>query len=224
MLPAGRPRARRPAGQAARAVVRVRASSDRPRGAHAAHAAGGAGLRRCSGGGGVPRAGLGDGAAAGACQAAHQADPDPLRGARPGSAAGTATAGAGGDLRLLRDRLVGRGAVPRRRARRPAARRTRGLGPRGPRHALPRACRRARPSSYLPLEEQDPATWDAQLIAEGEAYRRRATPGPLGRFQCEAAMQAVHCARARTGTAVTARLDGAAAGLARSTPLPATEP
>lgn len=96
-------------------------------------------------------------------------------------------------------------------------------------------------SSYLPLEEQDPTTWDVELIAEGEAYLRRATPGPLGRFQCEAAVQAVHCARAATGrtdwaalrtlytalqrlaptlggavalAAVTGRLDGPAAGLA----------
>ncbi|GGL92342.1 DNA-directed RNA polymerase sigma-70 factor [Nakamurella endophytica] len=65
---------------------------------------------------------------------------------------------------------------------------------------LSRARRRgAAPSTYLPLEDQDPATWDAALIAEGESYLRRATPGPLGRFQCEAAVHAVHCARARTG-------------------------
>ncbi|RJK94747.1 RNA polymerase sigma factor [Vallicoccus soli] len=99
----------------------------------------------------------------------------------------------------------------------------------------------APPGAYLPLDEQDPRTWDGALVAEGEAYLRRATPGPLGRFQCEAAIQAVHCARARTGTtdwaalrtlhtalqrlaptlggavalaAVTGRVDGAAAGLA----------
>jgi predicted RNA polymerase sigma factor len=54
----------------------------------------------------------------------------------------------------------------------------------------------------LPLDEQDPARWDAALIAEGEALLRRAARcgEPLGRFQLEAAIQAVHCDRARSGT------------------------
>jgi len=52
---------------------------------------------------------------------------------------------------------------------------------------------------YVPLEEQDTASWHVDLIAEGEAYLRRATAAPPGRFQLEAAIQAVHCARARTG-------------------------
>jgi RNA polymerase sigma-70 factor (ECF subfamily) len=52
---------------------------------------------------------------------------------------------------------------------------------------------------YVPLDEQDTAAWDADLIAEGEVYLRRATAAPPGRFQLEAAVQAVHCARARTG-------------------------
>lgn len=54
---------------------------------------------------------------------------------------------------------------------------------------------------YLPLQEQDPDDWDRGLIAEGEAYLRRAErPGRApGRFQLEAAIQAVHCDRARTG-------------------------
>ena len=61
-----------------------------------------------------------------------------------------------------------------------------------------RAAGRAGP--YVPLEEQDLAAWDAELIAEGEIYLRRATsPGPPGRFQLEAAIQAVHCDRRRTG-------------------------
>jgi RNA polymerase sigma-70 factor (ECF subfamily) len=94
---------------------------------------------------------------------------------------------------------------------------------------------------YVPLDEQDPASWNVDLIAEGEAYLRRATAAPPGRFQLEAAIQAVHCARARTGTtdwvalrtlyralvlvarslgaqvalaSVVGRLDGPAAGLA----------
>lgn len=55
-------------------------------------------------------------------------------------------------------------------------------------------------AAYLPLEEQDPGDWDARLIAEGEAYLQRAAdPGRPGRFQLEAAIQAVHCDRRRTG-------------------------
>ena len=55
---------------------------------------------------------------------------------------------------------------------------------------------------WPPLDEQDPALWDAELIAEGRALLRRASAlgAPLGRFQLEAAIQAVHCDRARTGT------------------------
>ncbi|GII84548.1 DNA-directed RNA polymerase sigma-70 factor [Sphaerisporangium siamense] len=54
---------------------------------------------------------------------------------------------------------------------------------------------------YLPLEDQDPDEWDRRLIAEGESYLRRAErPGRApGRFQLEAAIQAVHCDRARSG-------------------------
>lgn len=57
-----------------------------------------------------------------------------------------------------------------------------------------------RSSEFVPLDEQDPQTWDAALIAEGEAYLRRARPTDApGRFQLEAAIQAVHCDRLRTG-------------------------
>ena len=49
---------------------------------------------------------------------------------------------------------------------------------------------------FVPLDEQDMRAWDIILIAEGESYLRRATrPGAPGRFQLEAAIQAVHCAR-----------------------------
>jgi RNA polymerase sigma-70 factor (ECF subfamily) len=56
-----------------------------------------------------------------------------------------------------------------------------------------------RPGEYVPLDEQDPTSWDPALIAEGEAYLRRAGAGVPGRFRLEAAIQAVHCARAVTG-------------------------
>ncbi len=51
------------------------------------------------------------------------------------------------------------------------------------------------------LDEQDTALWDRTLIAEGEALLQRAYAlgAPLGRFQLEAAIQSVHCDRARTG-------------------------
>lgn len=53
---------------------------------------------------------------------------------------------------------------------------------------------------YLPLDQQDPAGWDEACIAAGEEYLRRAErPGQApGRFQLEAAIQAVHCSRIRT--------------------------
>ena len=55
---------------------------------------------------------------------------------------------------------------------------------------------------FVPLEEQDPLTWDAELIAQGETYLRRAAAvavGLPGRLQLEAAMQAVHVARRYSG-------------------------
>jgi RNA polymerase sigma-70 factor (ECF subfamily) len=54
---------------------------------------------------------------------------------------------------------------------------------------------------WPPLDEQDTALWDRSLIAEGEALLRRAYAlgAPLGRFQLEAAIQAAHCDRVRTG-------------------------
>ncbi len=52
----------------------------------------------------------------------------------------------------------------------------------------------------VPLDEQDPSLWDAELIALGERYLHRAHAlGRVGRFQIEAAIQSVHCARATSG-------------------------
>jgi predicted RNA polymerase sigma factor len=48
----------------------------------------------------------------------------------------------------------------------------------------------------VPLDEQDPALWNAELIERGEAALRRAhSLGSIGRFQLEAAIQSAHCAR-----------------------------
>lgn len=55
-------------------------------------------------------------------------------------------------------------------------------------------------NEFVPLSEQDPARWDRELIADGERYLHRAHAlGDPGRFQIEAAIQSVHCARAVTG-------------------------
>jgi RNA polymerase sigma-70 factor (ECF subfamily) len=94
----------------------------------------------------------------------------------------------------------------------------------------------------VPLAEQDPSLWNQHLISRAHEHLRAAhARGQLGRFQLEAAIQAVHCARGRDGTtdwpalldlhrilhavapslgssvalaAVTAEVDGPAAGLA----------
>lgn len=63
------------------------------------------------------------------------------------------------------------------------------------------AARRDSNQRPVPLHEQDPTAWDAGLIARGEAHLVKAHAlGRVGRFQLEAAMQSVHCARATTGT------------------------
>jgi predicted RNA polymerase sigma factor len=49
---------------------------------------------------------------------------------------------------------------------------------------------------FVPLDDQDPARWDRQLIERGAALLSRAhAAGRPGRFQYEAAIQAAHCAR-----------------------------
>jgi len=95
---------------------------------------------------------------------------------------------------------------------------------------------------FVPLADQDPSRWDPRLIGRAHEHLRAAhARGRLGRFQLEAAIQAVHCARGRDGAtdwpalltlhrvlhavapslgssvalaAVTAEVDGPAAGLA----------
>jgi predicted RNA polymerase sigma factor len=105
---------------------------------------------------------------------------------------------------------------------------------------------------FVPLAEQDPSLWNAALISRAHEHLRAAyAHGQVGRFQLEAAIQAVHCARGRDGgtdwptlltlhrilhsvapslgsgvalAAVTAEVDGPAAGLAILDALPAGEP
>ncbi|GAA4396029.1 RNA polymerase sigma factor [Tsukamurella soli] len=101
--------------------------------------------------------------------------------------------------------------------------------------------------TFVPLPQQDPSEWDRVLLDHGRARLRTAHDaaaagrGGLGRFQLEAAISAVHCARDESGVtdwatlrelhdvlarlaptlggtvaraAVVAETDGAAAGLA----------
>ncbi|MGI1661949.1 RNA polymerase sigma factor [Palleronia sp. KMU-117] len=63
-----------------------------------------------------------------------------------------------------------------------------------------RPARRGAEGAYVALEDQNPALWDAAMIAEADAVMRRATANPtLGRYQIEAAIEAVHSDRRRTG-------------------------
>ncbi|MGN8027735.1 RNA polymerase sigma factor [Microbacterium sp. 22242] len=78
---------------------------------------------------------------------------------------------------------------------------------------------------WPPLDEQDPALWDRALIAEGETLLHRAARvsgiaegGEPGRFQLEAAIQSVHCDRARTGVTDRATLLRLYRGLVRIAP------
>jgi RNA polymerase sigma-70 factor (ECF subfamily) len=63
-----------------------------------------------------------------------------------------------------------------------------------------RGARRNARGEYVPLVDQDPALWNAELIEEAEALLYRAsTMGVIGRFQLEAAVQSAHVVRRRTG-------------------------
>ena len=63
-----------------------------------------------------------------------------------------------------------------------------------------RSARRNREGDYIPLAQQDPALWNAQMIAEAESLLHRAgTMNIVGRYQLEAAIQSAHAARALIG-------------------------
>lgn len=65
-----------------------------------------------------------------------------------------------------------------------------------------RRARRQEYGEYVPLAEQDPALWDAEMIAEAEALLQRASElGSIGRYQLEGALQSAHVHRCRTGRA-----------------------
>ena len=65
-----------------------------------------------------------------------------------------------------------------------------------------RRARRDTNGDYVPLAEQDPALWDATMIAEAEVLLLRASAlGSIGRYQLEGALQSAHVDRRRTGRA-----------------------
>jgi predicted RNA polymerase sigma factor len=65
-----------------------------------------------------------------------------------------------------------------------------------------RHARRDERGAYVPLAEQDPAHWNAEMIDEAESLLRRAAAfGAIGRYQLEGALQSAHVARRRTGSA-----------------------
>ena len=71
-----------------------------------------------------------------------------------------------------------------------------------------RATRRGADGEYVPLTDQDTASWDELLIVEAEALLRRAsTGGAVGRYQLEAAVQSAHVIRRRTGRADWAAIE-----------------
>jgi RNA polymerase sigma-70 factor, ECF subfamily len=65
-----------------------------------------------------------------------------------------------------------------------------------------RGARRNAAGDYVPLAEQDPALWDADLIAEAEALLLAASRmGAVDRYQLEAAVQSAHAVRRTAGRA-----------------------
>ncbi|NTF43168.1 RNA polymerase subunit sigma-70 [Rhizobium sp. AC27/96] len=63
-----------------------------------------------------------------------------------------------------------------------------------------RGARRDADGQYVPLDEQDTALWDAEMIAEADRLLRQAgASGHFGPFQCQAAIQSVHADRRRSG-------------------------
>jgi RNA polymerase sigma-70 factor, ECF subfamily len=71
-----------------------------------------------------------------------------------------------------------------------------------------RGARRDSQGDYIPLAQQDTATWDESLIAQAEATLRQASEaGTLGRYQIEAAIQSAHVVRRRTGSADWAAIE-----------------
>jgi RNA polymerase sigma-70 factor (ECF subfamily) len=64
-----------------------------------------------------------------------------------------------------------------------------------------RAVARRKDGEYVPLAEQDPASWDGETLYEAERLLRKAfAMNEIGRYQLEAALQSAHVLRMCTGT------------------------
>ena len=84
-----------------------------------------------------------------------------------------------------------------------------------------RAARRDASGSYVPLDEQDTALWDTDMIEEAESLLLRAsTMGMIGRYQLEAAVQSAHAARRLTGRSDWASIERLYAALSAMTNSP----
>ena len=84
-----------------------------------------------------------------------------------------------------------------------------------------RAARRDGQGRYVPLAEQDPAHWDAPMLAQAESLLHRASvQGQVGRFQLEAALQSAHVVRRHTGVADWPAIERLYAALAALTGSP----
>ncbi len=67
-------------------------------------------------------------------------------------------------------------------------------------YTLSREAARVQDGVFVPLEDQDPTNWDAELMNIARLHLARAKSfDHVGRFQIEAAIQAVHADRAVTG-------------------------
>ena len=63
-----------------------------------------------------------------------------------------------------------------------------------------RGARRDATGQYVPLDQQDTALWNEEMIIEADNLLRQAGAfGSLGPFQCQAAIQSVHANRRRSG-------------------------
>lgn len=70
-----------------------------------------------------------------------------------------------------------------------------------------RAARIDATGTYVPLDDQDPTHWDADLVARAEAaLHAAARHATLGRYQLEAAIQSAHVARRRDGVDTRAEI------------------
>ena len=84
-----------------------------------------------------------------------------------------------------------------------------------------RAARRDAAGAYVPLDEQDTALWDTDMIEEAESLLLRAsTMGMIGRYQLEAAVQSAHAARRLTGRSDWAAIERLYAALSAMTDSP----